>query len=159
MIMFFLIDSREKPRAITKIIDAFQQNGIDYDVCKLYVGDYMRYDNPRLVVDRKQSLEELAANCTTDKERFKRELERAKRAGAHVVVLVEQAGYSINGEKKNVREIADLIGWQSYHSAATGERVFRVLNAWIQKYPMNVQFVNRRDTGRKIIEILGEKTK
>ena len=53
------IDSREKARAIRKIVAEFDRQGVDHFVSKLYVGDYMNYDNPRLIIDRKQDLTEL----------------------------------------------------------------------------------------------------
>ena len=56
------IDSREKARAIKKIVDEFDKQGIQHFISKLYVGDYMSYDNPRLVVDRKQGLSEVCSN-------------------------------------------------------------------------------------------------
>ena len=58
------IDSREKARAVTRIVRYFDKNGIGYFVSKLYVADYMSYDNPRLVIDRKQSLGEICANLS-----------------------------------------------------------------------------------------------
>ena len=51
--MIIQIDSREKARAIKKIVEAFDQCGINHPVSKLMVGDYMNYDNPRLIIDRK----------------------------------------------------------------------------------------------------------
>ena len=45
--MVIQIDSREKARAITKIVETFNQNNIKHPVSKLMVGDYMNYDNPR----------------------------------------------------------------------------------------------------------------
>lgn len=56
------IDSREKARAIKKIINEFDKQGVQRFISKLYVGDYMSYDNPRLVVDRKQGLSEVCNN-------------------------------------------------------------------------------------------------
>lgn len=50
------IDSREKARAIKKIIKIFDENGIKHFSSKLLVGDYMSLDNPRLIIDRKQNL-------------------------------------------------------------------------------------------------------
>ena len=50
------IDTREKAKAIQKILQEFDKQGITQISSKLYVGDYMNYDNPRLVVDRKQNL-------------------------------------------------------------------------------------------------------
>ena len=56
--MTIQIDSREKARAIQKIVEEFDRRGIRHPVSKLMVGDYMNYDNPRLVIDRKQNLTE-----------------------------------------------------------------------------------------------------
>ena len=42
------IDSREKARAIRKIVKTFDESGVKY-----FVGDYMSLDNPRLIIDRK----------------------------------------------------------------------------------------------------------
>ncbi len=43
--MFVICDSREKVAARQKIIDYFQQNNIEYDISKLYIGDYIDYSN------------------------------------------------------------------------------------------------------------------
>ena len=68
------IDSREKARAIKDIVAEFDRQGITHPVSKLMVGDYMNYDNPRLIIDRKQNLSELCNNVCNDHERFRREL-------------------------------------------------------------------------------------
>ena len=49
--MIIQIDSREKARAITKIVDEFDKQGITHPVSKLMVGDYMNYDNPRVILN------------------------------------------------------------------------------------------------------------
>lgn len=149
-----IIDSREKPKAIGSIKEYFEANGIEYDVSKLYIGDYIRYDNPQLVIDRKQNIAELAKNCTSDHERFKRELERVKKAGAHLVVLVEQNRYKDRDEWISVRDISDLMRWSSPHTVVTGEKVFRVLASWRAKFPLTVVFCDKRSTGRYIAQIL-----
>ena len=151
-----LIDSREKPRAIGKILDYFVRNEIDYEITKLYIGDYMLYENPRLVIDRKQNIAELAKNCTSDHERFRRELERTRKAGARLVVLVEQNRYKDRDEWVEVDSIEDLLRWSSPHTMVRGEKVFRVLSSWRAKYPISVVFCDKRSTGRKIEEILRE---
>lgn len=149
-----LVDTREKPKAIGKILSYFEANGIEYDVSKLYVGDYIRYDDPRLVIDRKQNIAELAKNCTSDHERFRRELERVKKAGARLVVLVEQNRYKDRDEWVEVRGISDLMCWSSPHTVVTGEKVYRVLASWCAKYPISVEFCDKRSTGRIIAETL-----
>lgn len=149
-----IVDSREHAKAITKILKYFEANGIEYDVSKLYVGDYIRYDDPRLVIDRKQNIAELAKNCTSDHERFRRELERVKKAGARLVVLVEQNRYKDRDEWVEARCISDLMCWSSPHTVVTGEKVYRVLASWCAKYPISVEFCDKRSTGRRIVEIL-----
>lgn len=149
-----VIDSREKPRAITKIIDYLQQNNIDYIRSKLIVGDYMIYDRPKRVVDRKQNIAELAKNCTADHKRFRAELQRAKDLGVELIVLVEQEEYSDRGKKIRVKDISDLMLWSDQYTTIRGEQVFRVLSSWCHKYPVRVEFCSKRSTGKRIMEIL-----
>ena len=149
-----IVDSREKPKAIVRILDYFSQHNIPYETSKLLFGDYMDYNRPGLVIDRKQNVAELAKNCTSDHERFRRELERVKRAGATLVVLVEQNRYKDRDEWVQIREIVDLIRWSSPHTMVRGEKVYRVLASWTAKYPLRVVFCDKRQTGRYIEEIL-----
>ena len=134
----------------------FEQQGIDYEVSKLLFGDYMDYNQPHLVIDRKQNIAELAKNCTSEHERFRRELERVKRTGSRLIVLVEQNRYQDRGEWIQVREIVDLIRWSSPHTMVRGEKVYRVLASWTAKYPLSVVFCDKRSTGRMIEKILYE---
>ena len=106
---FIIVDSREKPKAIRKILDYFAQHGVDYEISKLLFGDYMDYNRPGLVIDRKQNIAELAKNCTVEHERFRRELERVKKAGAHLVILVEQNRYKDRDEWIQVNQILQIM--------------------------------------------------
>jgi hypothetical protein len=114
----------------------------------------MEYGNPLLVIDRKQNIQELAQCCASDHERFKRELERAKKVGAHLVILVEQDRYQDRDEWIRVQTIEDLMRWSSPHTQVRGEKVYRVLASWMVKYPISVRFCHKRDTGKEIIRIL-----
>lgn len=149
-----IIDSREKPHAIAGIVDYFDRNGINHTTSKLLFGDYMDYNRPGLVIDRKQNIAELAKNCTIEHERFRRELERAQITGATLVVLVEQNRYKDRGEWVTVNDVSDLMRWTSPHTQVRGEKVFRVLVSWMAKYPLRVQFCDKRSTGRTISKIL-----
>ena len=111
---------------------------------------------PLLIVDRKQTIAELAKNCTADHDRFKRELERAKSVGATLVILVEQNRYKDRERWIHVGTIEDLMLWESPHTTIRGEKVYRVLRAWMAKYPIRVEFCDRRQTGKRILEILYE---
>lgn len=155
-----IIDTREKKDAITNIICSFQSCGYEYERSKLLFGDYVEYSNPLLVIDRKQNIQELAQCCASDHERFKRELERVKKVGAHLVILVEQNHYKDRDNLYRVDTIEDLMCWSSPHTQVRGEKVYRVLASWMAKYPISVRFCNKKDTGNEIIRILyGEQQK
>ena len=151
-----LVDSREKPKAIKSILKYFESEGVKYSVTKLFIGDYMEYSNPSLIVDRKQNIAELAKNCTADHDRFKRELERAKSVGAELVVLVEQNRYKDRDNWIRVETIEDLMLWESPHTTIRGEKLYRVLRSWMAKYPLRVEFCDKRQTGKRIHEIIYE---
>ena len=155
-----LVDSREKPKAIKTILKEFEREGVPYSVTKLFIGDYQDYGNPFLIIDRKQSIQELAANCTRDHDRFKRELERAKSVGARLVILVEQNRYKDKDQWIHVEGIEDIMLWSSPHTTIVGEKVYRVLRAWRAKYDIDIQFCDKRQTGKRILDILygNEKT-
>ena len=151
---YLLIDTREKPKAIQSIIKTFDAAGVEHENTKLLFGDYMDYNQPNIVVDRKQSIAELAKNCTSDHERFRRELERVQKAGAELTVLVEQNRYKDRDTWISVETIADLMLWSNPYTQIRGEKVYRVLASWCAKYPLKVEFCDKRQTGRKILEII-----
>lgn len=150
------IDSREKAKAIKKILSEFDNQKIQYYVSKLYVGDYMNLDNPRVVVDRKQNLTEVCANVCQDHERFRAELIRAQEANIKVYVLVEHG--------KDISCMEDVIWWQNPRlkkspKAITGERLYKILQTLERKYKCKFLFCNKDQTGRMIVEILSDDTR
>lgn len=151
---YIIVDSREKPKAIERTLQYFSDHGIEYEVSKLLFGDYMDWNRPGVVIDRKQNIAELAKNCTVEHERFRREMDKARKAGATLVVLVEQNRYKDRGEWVEVDSIEDLLRWSSPHTMVRGEKVYRVLASWTAKYPLRVEFCDKRSTGRRIAEIL-----
>ena len=153
---YLLIDTREKPKKITGIVDYFDSIGLIHESTKLLFGDYMDFNRPEIVVDRKHNIAELAKNCTVDSARFVRELERAKKAGARLVILVEQNRYKDRDKWIHIETIEDLMLWESPHTTIRGEKVYRVLRSWMAKYPLRVEFCDKRSTGRRIYEIIYE---
>lgn len=154
MSKYLIIDSREKPKATETIRKQFAEAGIRYEVSKLLFGDYMDYNRPGLVIDRKQNIAELAKNCTWERDRFRAELERVRAAGAELVILVEQERYKDRDKWVHINSISDLMLWSSPHTTIRGEKVFRVLSSWVAKYPLRVEFCDKRMTGKKILEII-----
>ena len=151
---YLQIDTREKPKAIQSILRYMDNHDVEHVSTKLLIGDYQDFNRPGIVVDRKQNIAELAKNCTSDHERFRRELQRAQKAGTQLVVLVEQNRYKDRDEWIRVGTIEDLMLWSSPHTTITGEKVYRVLRSWMAKYPLRVEFCDKRETGRRIYEII-----
>ena len=154
MSKLLLIDTREKPKAIQSIIKTLDEARIPHESTKLLFGDYMDYNRPSIVIDRKQNIAELAKNCTREHDRFRAELERAKAANARLIILVEQNRYKDRDKWIHVETIEDIMLWSSPHTTIRGEKVFRVLRAWMSKYDIDVQFCDKRQTGRRILEII-----
>lgn len=153
---FLLIDSREKPKAIRSIVKYFDSIGLVHETSKLFIGDYQDFNRPQIIVDRKQNIAELAKNCTADHERFRRELDRAQKANTTLVVLVEQNRYKDGDRWIHCESVEDLMLWESPHTTIRGEKVYRVLRSWMAKYPLRVEFCDKRNTGRRIYEIIYE---
>lgn len=154
MSKYLLIDTREKPKATETIMKQIREAGIRYERTKLLFGDYMDWGRPHIVVDRKQNIAELAKNCTSEHERFRKELERAQRANSELVILVEQNRYRDRDRCIRVETIEDIMLWSSPHTTIRGEKVYRVLRSWMAKYPIRVEFCDKRQTGRRILEII-----
>jgi ERCC4-type nuclease len=149
--MVIQVDSREKARAIQKIIAEFDNRGIKWFVSKLPVGDYQSLDNPRLVIDRKQNLLELCGNVCQQHKRFKAELGRANEYGIKLIVLCEHG--------RGIKSLQDVMAWENPRLkesplAVSGERLFRILTAMSSKYGVEFLFCTKQETGKRIVEIL-----
>lgn len=145
------IDSREKSRAIKKIVAEFDRQDVKYFVSKLYVGDYINMERPLVIIDRKQNIAEIAQNATSDHKRMKRELERLDEMGGKMYFLIEQD--MIDG--KPITCLEDVMLWEPKFGAIIGERVYRILRAWQYRHNIEYVFCNKRNTGKEIIRILG----
>lgn len=162
------IDSREKARAIRKIVKTFDENNINHFSSKLLVGDYMSLDNPRLIIDRKQNLQELCGNVCQQHERFKRELIKAMQAGIQLIILVEHGA--------DIQSLEDVFFWKNPRKhevrwkyvngkrekyvvsarAVDGEQLYKSLCTIRDRYNVRFEFCEKKDTGVKIIELLSK---
>ena len=150
--MTIQIDTREKQKAIQKIVAEFDKREISYFSSKLYVGDYMNLDNPRIIIDRKQNLAELCQNVVQGHKRFTRELQRAVDAGIKLIILCEHGG--------SIKKLEDVINWKNPRlkispMAVSGERLYKILYSIQTKYNVDFLFCDKRNTGKRIIELLG----
>ena len=149
--MRIVVDTREKPRAIVRIMNTFREDGIDVVRRALPFGDYIDPDNPGTVIDRKQNLLEVASNLVQDRARFLREVDRANRSGWRLIVLVEHSN--------RIRRLEDVAKWNNPRLkvsplAVDGERLFRIMHAMGTKYKFEWAFCDKVHTGKKIIELL-----
>lgn len=149
--MTIQIDSREKAKAITKIISEFDKQNVKYFVSKLPCGDYCDLDNARFCIDRKQNLSELVNNVCQQHKRFTAELERADQLGIRLVFLVEHS--------TRIKTLEDVRGWQNPRLrisplAVSGERLYKILYTMEKHYHTKFYFCSKLQTGKKIIELL-----
>lgn len=150
--MRIVVDTREKPRAIVRIMKTFETEGVEVIRRALPFGDYIDPDRPGIVIDRKQTLIEVANNCVHERARFLREVDRANRSGWRLIVLVEHSN--------RIKSLEDVIRWNNPRLkvsplAVDGPRLFRIMHAMSTKYNFEWQFCDKVHTGKKIIELLG----
>lgn len=149
------IDSREKARAIIKILATFDKQDVKYFTSKLYIADYMSLDNPRRVIDRKQNLSELYGNLCHDHKRFIAEIIRAKEAGIELIILIEHGG--------TIKSLDDVKSWNNPRLKTSpyawdGQRMYKTMLTVQNKYGIRYEFCTKNKTGARIIELLQEGT-
>lgn len=151
--MVIQVDSREKARAIQKVLAEFDRQRIQYFISKLPCGDYQSLDNAKLCIDRKQNLSELVTNVCQQHVRFRAELERAQQYGIKMVILCEHGG--------KIKTLQDVMTWENPRIkqsplAMSGERLYKVLSSMSKKYNVDFVFCTKAQTGKEIIRILSE---
>lgn len=149
--MQIFVDTREKQHAITRIIAEFDKQGIQHFSTKLFCGDYQSLDNPRLVIDRKQNLNEVAGNVCQDHKRFVAELERANDAGIHIIILVEHG--------RDIKTLEDVVWWENPRikespKAVNGVKLYKIMKTISDKYGCEWKFCTKAQTGAEIVRLL-----
>lgn len=153
------IDTREQDTP--KARERFNAFGVPYLRQTLLYGDYcgnvtlpggaLLYGSnsvikPDCVIERKMSLDELAACFTRGRDRFRREFERAREHGARVYLLVEGGSW-------------EMIANHRYRSRYNPEAFRASLTAWMARYNAGVLFCKPETSGKLIREVLYRETK
>lgn len=161
-------DTREHKKEWERIKSQFDGIGVDYFRSKLWVGDYMNIDNPRVVIDRKKDLLELCGNVTQQHKRFAAELIRAQEKNIKLIILCE------HGE--GIETLTDVYFWHNprldlsewviqnghpakipkYPKATEGTALYRSLITMRDKYNIEFRFCEKSETGCVITQLLGE---
>lgn len=145
--MTILVDSREQQseraqRRYDSFLCSHRRTKLDFGD---YSAEFIDSDNNIIqipvAIERKMSLDELAQCFTHDRGRFEREFERAKKAGATMYLLVENATWEnlINGK---------------YRSKFNSKAYLASITAWLARYDIKPIFCKEQTSGRLISEIL-----
>lgn len=148
-----IADTREQntPRAKER----FKAFGVPIERATLSYGDYCAQITlpggelfvtadtikPACVIERKMSLDELAACFTRGRDRFRREFERARETGAKIYLLTEGGSF-------------EAIINHRYRSKFNPSAFLASLTAWCVRYDATPIFCKADSSGRIIREVL-----
>ena len=142
-----ICDTREKGNK--KILEHFANVGQDYIISKLDYGDYKLYKDNSVVIDRKDSLLELAGNLchTLEHQRINREIERAKKDNCKDFIFLIQ--------DNKIKSIEDIANWTSPHTKVKGETLLKIMRTMKDKYGVRFIIVPKKNMGEMIMKLLG----
>ena len=141
-----LVDTREKKHQT--ILSYFERHNIPYKHIALKTGDYMLEGNNKVTIDRKRNLDEVWGNLFSkgNKERFMREIKRAKKDNMQFILLIEHG---------RIKSVSDIAKWRSKYGMGTGEQIVNRLYELNKVWGVEVEFCDKKSTGRIIAERLG----
>ena len=146
--MIIQIDTREqKYDHVQRYLDS---QGIKTVRSKCVVGDYVNLENPMVVIDRKQSLQEVVGNVCQQHDRFIRELELAKELGYRMILLVEES---------SIKDLVGVCSWYNFRrktnpKAITGKTLYKIMKTIQDKYGVEWEFTSKQNCGKRIVELL-----
>lgn len=143
--MIVLYDTREKRNE--HILSYFDKQGITYRKEKLDFGDYTFllpsaatgqgdiYFHDSIVIERKNSLEELSGNLAQKRQQFETEFLKASNVGAKIYLMIEDmGGYS------------SIISHR-YDTQLTPVSFMSSLKTFEHRFGANVQFIDKQYSG------------
>jgi ribosome-associated protein len=148
-------DSRQQIGKHAEKLKFFQSLGIKVVRSKLYVGDFSRLNNQNICIDTKKDIIEIAGNiCGEQHTRFRNECIRAKECGIKLIILIEEP-YTLETLKywkSPIRKYGRFKGKPL--SQVNGETLAKAMITMQDKYGVIFAFTDKKDCGRKIVEIL-----
>jgi len=149
-----IVDSREKKNE--HIIDYFLEHGINWEKKALSCGDYSVILNidiegfPKevdlrneVVVERKNSLEELSSNFTSGRTNFENEFSLGFDKGTQMFLLIENEESIFNNIKNN-----------KYNSSYNSNSFMASLITFMHRYKINILNSSKELTGELIYKTL-----
>lgn len=147
--MVILVDSREQDTEQARA--RYEAFGCPWERRKLDFGDYtavfscLSLENI-VHIERKMNLSELCACFTRDRDRFKREFERARQAGAKIYLLIENASW-------------DAAYAGRYRSKMNPAALIASMLAWLARFDCQIIMCKAESSGKLIHDILYREAK
>lgn len=139
-----IVDSREQVNEhLTAWLDG---KGVQHITRALETGDYSAMLNgetfeDEVVVERKANIDEIAGNFTQGRERFEREMIRAKANGIKVFLIIENASWH------------DIL-LHNYHSQLKPQSLMASLLSWQVRYNITIMFCRPEETAQLMYSTL-----
>lgn len=139
-----IVDSREQVNFhISSWLDG---KGIKHITRALETGDYSAMLDgetfeDEIVIERKANLDEIAGNFTQGRERFEREMIRAKANGTKVFLIIENASWH------------DIL-LHNYHSQLKPQSLMASLLSWQVRYNITIMFCRPEETAQLMYSTL-----
>lgn len=151
--MILFCDTRQQKGKHKLKEEYFESQEIEIIRTKLPYGDYASPQNPSIAIDTKKDIQEIIIDVTKDHERFKRELQLAKKCGVKLIILIED---------EQVTCINDLYTWYNWRlkkspKATKGSTLAKMLYTIehnTEDYNCQFIFTKKAECGAKIIELL-----
>lgn len=142
-------DTRQKIQHHEVKHTCLEQMGVNTLRCALPFGDYAY--PPTISVDTKENIEEIAANIVGDHVRFRNECMKAKLAGCHLYILIENT--------LGIKSIEELKAWINPRTrfspkAVSGEKLAKIMNTMQIRYGVTFMFCDPNEAAEMILKIL-----
>ena len=129
----------------------FVTHGISLVRCKLPFGDYA--PPPKVSIDTKRSIDEIAENIGNDHVRFKSECKAAQEAGCRLIVLVEN--------DLGITDVSQVHTWENPRSVYSsrciqGPRLQKAMETMHERYGVIFMFCTPEESAERILELLNE---
>lgn len=150
--MWLIEDTRQQSGQHIQKHLCFSHDGVQIIRCKLPFGDYAL--PPKIAVDTKKGLEEIAKNICgnkTEHQRFKRECVGAKDAGCHLIFLIEN--------DEGISDLSQVHLWVNPRTkvqpdCVQGPRLEKAMRTMSERYGCEFLFCKYSETAARIVELL-----
>ena len=167
--MVLLEDTRNQINKHDKKHKYFDDNGIEYQRCRLYVGDYTLANNQSVCIDTKFGMAEIYSCLISDHERFRAEADRAVEAGIKLYILIEEPGIKClddvrrweNPRYKRWLKISNAHKYGRMLNVKIPSRppvdnitLIKIMSSFSKRHKCEFVFCSPEEAGQKIVELL-----